>query len=91
MRVQEVSATEVNVTIMMPFVIHKYNRESNNYNFLAVLVLELQKQIANHMEYHIYTEMWKESFTSKSSATSQCLLLWFEKYKILNKNCTTNG
>lgn len=59
MSVQEVSATEINVTVMMPFVINKYNRESNNKDsFHMVWVLELQKQIADHMEYHIFTEMW---------------------------------
>lgn len=50
MSVKEMIATKINVTIIMLFVINKFNRESNNkYNFHMVQVLELQKQTADYM------------------------------------------
>lgn len=46
------SATEINATIKMLFVINKFNRESNNkYNFRMVQVVELQKQTADYITF----------------------------------------
>lgn len=68
----KVSATKTTVTIMMLFVTNKYNRESNTkYNFHMVQVLELQKQTADYMEHHIYTDrLWS---TFQKVETANCV------------------
>ena len=100
-----VSATENNVTITVSFVTNEENREMPS-SFHVVHVLLLQKQqISDHMEsphlhrdvgttcqkLEILTVFQEGELYSKSSATFQCFLLWFGKYRILHKHCNSDS
>ncbi|XP_007954450.1 cystatin-11 [Orycteropus afer afer] len=75
------------------------------YNFRVIRVLSIQKRITDHMEYHINVEMRRttcqksetmncgfqdgELYKQIKCSFSVFVIPWFEKYKILSKNCTS--
>uniref|UniRef100_A0A8C0R918 Cystatin-11 n=1 Tax=Canis lupus dingo TaxID=286419 RepID=A0A8C0R918_CANLU len=103
--VGEVSASDPYVTTTMQYLSDDFNKKSNDkYNFRIVRLLKVQKQITDHMEFHVNMEMRRT--TCQKLETTNCsfqegelykqiecfysvfVVPWFEKYKILNKNCT---
>ncbi|XP_058418150.1 cystatin-11 isoform X1 [Diceros bicornis minor] len=78
----------------------------DKYSFRIVRVLKVQKRVTDHMEYHVNLEMRRttcqkletenctlqegELYKQIECFYSVFVVPWFEKYKILNKNCT-NG
>ncbi|KAF6087698.1 cystatin 11 [Phyllostomus discolor] len=78
----------------------------DKYSFRIVRVLKIKKLITDHMEYHMNLEMRRttcqrletknctfqegELYKQIECFFSVFVVPWFEKYKILNKNCT-NG
>ncbi|KAK1337214.1 hypothetical protein QTO34_001837 [Cnephaeus nilssonii] len=78
----------------------------DKYNFRIVRVLKVKKLVTDHMEYHVNFEMrrttcqrleanncsFQEGVLYKQIECfySVFVVPWFEKYKILHKNCT-NG
>ncbi|KAF3824602.1 cystatin-11 [Mirounga angustirostris] len=79
-------------------------KSNDKYNFRIVRVLKAEKRITDHMEYRVNMEMRRTTCqkleTSNCSFQEgelykqiECfyavfVVPWFEKYKILNKNCT---
>ncbi|XP_025858070.1 cystatin-11 [Vulpes vulpes] len=105
--VGEVSASDPYVTTTMQYLSDDFNKKSNDkYNFRIVRLLKVQKQITDHMEFHVNMEMRRT--TCQKLETTNCsfqegelykqiecfysvfVVPWFEKYKILNKNCTND-
>ncbi|XP_006902964.1 PREDICTED: cystatin-11 [Elephantulus edwardii] len=103
--IQEAYITEPYVENTIRFLIGKYNQESKDpYNFRIVRVLNIQRQVTDHLEYHFNIEMRRTK--CKKTETINCefqerelykqikcyfsvfAIPWFEKYKILSKNCT---
>ncbi|XP_038288772.1 cystatin-11 isoform X1 [Canis lupus baileyi] len=103
--VGEVSASDPYVTTTMQYLSDDFNKKNNDkYNFRIVRLLKVQKQITDHMEFHVNMEMRRT--TCQKLETTNCsfqegelykqiecfysvfVVPWFEKYKILNKNCT---
>ncbi|KAF6284210.1 cystatin 11 [Rhinolophus ferrumequinum] len=78
----------------------------DKYSFRIVRVLKVKKLVTDHMEYHLNLEMRRttcqrletenctfqegELYKQIECFYSVFVVPWFEKYKILNKNCT-NG
>ncbi|XP_008139524.1 cystatin-11 [Eptesicus fuscus] len=78
----------------------------DKYNFRIVRVLKVKKLVTDHLEYHVNFEMrrttcqrleanncsFQEGVLYKQIECfySVFVVPWFEKYKILHKNCT-NG
>ncbi|XP_015977428.1 cystatin-11 [Rousettus aegyptiacus] len=78
----------------------------DKYSFRIVRVLKVKKLVTDHMEYHMNLEMRRttcqrletenctfqegELYKQIECFYSVFVVPWFEKYKILNKNCT-NG
>ncbi|ELK35137.1 PREDICTED: cystatin-11 [Myotis davidii] len=78
----------------------------DKYNFRIVRVLKVKQLITDHMEYHVNFEMRRttcprleanncsfqegELYKQIQCFYSVFVVPWFEKYKILRKNCT-NG
>uniref|UniRef100_M3XPZ3 Cystatin 11 n=2 Tax=Mustela putorius furo TaxID=9669 RepID=M3XPZ3_MUSPF len=104
--VKEVPASECYVAATMQYVINDFNEKSDDkYSFQTVHVLKVQKQITGHVLYHVNMEM-RQTTCQKFETTNcsfqegeiykqiECFhsvfVPWFEKYRILNKNCT-NG
>ncbi|XP_029773328.1 cystatin-11 [Suricata suricatta] len=103
--VEEVPVSEPYVIATMQFVINDFNKKSDDkYNFRIVRVLKVQKQVTDHMEYHVNMEMRRttcekleitnctfqegELYKQIECFYSVFVVPWFEKYKILNKTCT---
>ncbi|XP_014917164.1 cystatin-11 isoform X1 [Acinonyx jubatus] len=79
-------------------------KSDDKYNFQIVRVLKVRKQVSDHMEYHVNMEMRRttcqklettncmfqegELYKQIECFYSVFVVPWFEKYKILNKNCT---
>ncbi|VCW78892.1 unnamed protein product [Gulo gulo] len=56
--VEEVPVSESYVAATMQYVINDFNEKSDNkYSFQIVRVLKVQKQITDHMEYHVNVEV----------------------------------
>ncbi|XP_070444828.1 cystatin-11 [Equus przewalskii] len=78
----------------------------DKYSFRIVRMLKVQKWITDHMEYHVNLEMRRttcqkletenctfqegELYKQIDCFYTVYVVPWFEKYKILTKNCT-NG
>ncbi|XP_070277421.1 cystatin-11 [Myotis yumanensis] len=78
----------------------------DKYNFRIVRVLKVKRLVTDHMEYHVNFEMRRttcqrleanncsfqegELYKQIECFYSVFVVPWFEKYKILRKNCT-NG
>ncbi|KAM9249269.1 cystatin-11-like [Dugong dugon] len=74
------------------------------YNFRIIRILNIKQQITDHMEYHIDVEMRRttcqklettnckfqegELYKQIKCFFSVFVIPWFEKYKILSRNCT---
>ncbi|XP_006743003.1 cystatin-11 [Leptonychotes weddellii] len=79
-------------------------KSNDKYNFRIVRVLKAEKRITDHMEYHVNMEMRRTTCQKLETSNcsfqegelykqiecfySVFVVPWFEKYKILNKNCT---
>ncbi|XP_002925514.1 cystatin-11 [Ailuropoda melanoleuca] len=79
-------------------------KSDDKYNFRIVRILKVRKQITDHMEYHVNMEMRRTTCQKLETTNcsfqegelykqivcfySVFVVPWFEKYKILNKNCT---
>ncbi|XP_004405167.1 PREDICTED: cystatin-11 [Odobenus rosmarus divergens] len=79
-------------------------KSNDKYNFRIVRVLKVKQQITDHMEYRVNMEMRRttcqklettncsfqegELYKQIECFYSVFVVPWFEKYKILNKNCT---
>ncbi|XP_036101822.1 cystatin-11 [Molossus molossus] len=78
----------------------------DKYNFRIVRVMKVKKLVTDHMEYHVNFEMRRttcqrletknctfqegELYKQIECFYSVFVVPWFEKYRILHKNCT-NG
>ncbi|XP_021512259.1 cystatin-11 [Meriones unguiculatus] len=106
--VQQVSAMDASVKEMLEYVTEEYNKKSEDvYNFRILRILKIEKQLTDHMEFHIRVEMQRTTClkTEKNLCDVQkgelykqiqCYFSvyakpWFEIYKILNKNCTSSN
>ncbi|XP_004376533.1 cystatin-11 [Trichechus manatus latirostris] len=74
------------------------------YNFRVIRILNIKQQITDHKEYHIEVEMRRttcqklettnckfqegELYKQIKCFFSVFVIPWFEKYKILSRNCT---
>nr|XP_020037477.1 cystatin-11 [Castor canadensis] len=104
-RVQEENAVETQVKDTLQYATDMYNKDSDDkYNFRILRILKIEKQVTDHMEYHITVEMQRT--TCLKSESSNCAIQkgelrkqiqcyfsvfaipWFEKYKVLKKNCS---
>ncbi|XP_025732757.1 cystatin-11 [Callorhinus ursinus] len=79
-------------------------KSNDKYNFRIVRVLKVEQQITDHMEYRVNMEMRRttcqklettncsfqegELYKQIECFYSVFVVPWFEKYKILKKNCT---
>ncbi|XP_037667983.1 cystatin-11 [Choloepus didactylus] len=79
-------------------------KSDDKYNFRIVRALKVKKQITDHMELHADIEMRRTTCQKPETTNcvfqegelykeikcffSVYLVPWFEKYKILKKNCT---
>ncbi|CAH6787750.1 cystatin-11 [Phodopus roborovskii] len=105
--VQEVNALEPFVPETLEYVTDAYNKESEDvYNFRILRILKIEKQVTDHMEFHIRVEMRRTTCFKTEKSTCdfqegalykqiQCyfsvyVIPWIEKYKILKKNCTNS-
>ncbi|XP_016067444.1 PREDICTED: cystatin-11 [Miniopterus natalensis] len=78
----------------------------DKYSFRIVRVLKAKEQVTDHMEYHVNLEMRRttcerleaqnctfqegELYKQIECFYSVFAVPWFEKYKILKKNCTSD-
>uniref|UniRef100_A0A8C5XSW6 Cystatin 11 n=1 Tax=Microcebus murinus TaxID=30608 RepID=A0A8C5XSW6_MICMU len=104
--IHEVSPEDNHVPGILNFTINKYNQESDDaYNFRVFRILKIQKQITDHMEYHLNMEIRRT--TCRKLETTNCKLQqgqlykkftcnftvftvpWFDEYEILKKNCSS--
>ncbi|XP_057560248.1 cystatin-11 [Hippopotamus amphibius kiboko] len=79
-------------------------KSKDTYNFRIVRVLKVLERLTDHMEYHVTLEMQRtvclrmeanncsfqegELYKKIDCFFSVFVIPWFEKYKILTKNCT---
>ncbi|XP_066241411.1 cystatin-11 [Saccopteryx leptura] len=79
-------------------------KSDDKYSFRIVRVMKVKKQVTDHMEYHVNLEMRRttcqrletknctfqegELYKQIECFYSVFVVPWFEKYKILKKNCT---
>uniref|UniRef100_A0A2K5S5P9 Cystatin-11 n=2 Tax=Cebus imitator TaxID=2715852 RepID=A0A2K5S5P9_CEBIM len=78
----------------------------DKYHFRIFRVLKIQKRITDHMEYHLNVEMQRTTCQKPETTNCvpqegelykqvNCFFSvfanpWFEQYKILNKNCSSD-
>ncbi|EDL95091.1 cystatin 11 [Rattus norvegicus] len=107
-RVEEVNALESSVKETLEYVTEEYNKKSEDlYNFRILRILKIEKQMTNHMEFHITVEMQRTTClkTEKNLCNVQegelhkqiqCyfsvyVIPWLEVFKMLKKNCTNSS
>ncbi|XP_050998675.1 cystatin-11-like [Acomys russatus] len=106
--IKEVSAMEAYVKETLEYVTEEYNKESEDlYNFRILRILKIERQVTNHLEFHITVEMERttclktennlcdvqkgELFKKIKCYFSVYAVPWLERYKILKKNCTSSS
>ncbi|XP_008058208.1 cystatin-11 [Carlito syrichta] len=106
-RVQEESGVQGNAKDVLQFFIDEFNRQNEDkYKFRILRVLNVKRQVTDHMEYHICVHMQRT--TCLKSETTLCgpqegalhkqieccfsmfTIPWFEKYRILKQNCSSS-
>ncbi|XP_005088144.1 cystatin-11 isoform X2 [Mesocricetus auratus] len=103
--VREVNVLEPSVPGTLEYVTNAYNKESEDvYNFRILRILKIEKQLTDHLEFHIRVEMRRTTCFKTEKSTCdvqkgalykqvQCyfsvyVIPWAERYKILKKTCT---
>ncbi|XP_006860724.1 PREDICTED: cystatin-11 [Chrysochloris asiatica] len=106
--ISEVSKAESHVKNTVQFMMDTFNQENEDpYNFRIIRILNIQKQVSDHMEYHINVEM-RRTTCQKLQVNTNCgfqegelykqikcyfsvfVIPWFEKFKVLKRNCTND-
>ncbi|XP_008824670.1 cystatin-11-like, partial [Nannospalax galili] len=70
-KVEEVNAVETLVKKALQYVTDAYNEKSEDmYNFRILRILKIEKQVTDHIEYHISVDMQRT--TCLKNETSSC-------------------